>query len=134
MPLKAMVFIDGNNFYHSVKATGIRPSHIDYQKLRDVICKIFNFEHAHTYWYNSVPSIADGAPLYYDHMKFMDTLRLIPNFTPKTRKLQRHSNKEKIEKNRLFVQGLNLCDVCQPLVETAVADSIGPYKKKEKGI
>lgn len=131
---KAIVFIDGSNIYHNLKATGIKPSDIDFEKLSDFVCKQFNCSRIKTIYYNSVPSIADGETTYYSHMSFLTDLKHHQDFEVKTRKLQRNSTQEQLNIITKELEELKLCEVCQPLVETHWHDYIGKISVREKGI
>ncbi|VVB59910.1 NYN domain protein [uncultured archaeon] len=129
----AYVFIDGNNLYHNVKKI-IKPSYVDFVKLSEFVCSHFEYKRKLSIYYNSVPSIADGEKLYYEHMKFLDETSKLPNFDVKTRKLQRHPTKDALIEKKEIIDNLDFCDKCQPLVETMCNDCIGNVKKREKGI
>lgn len=135
--MEAIIFIDGNNFYHNVKLTGIRPSTIDFEKLSRKVCAHFNCklkEIKGIKYYNSVPSIKDGVEVYNKHVSFLNDLKKNTIFDVKTRKLQRRSTAELLQEKQLIVQNLNLCKICLPLVEANCGDCIGMIQKKEKGI
>jgi uncharacterized LabA/DUF88 family protein len=134
MSKSAIVFIDGNNFYHNVKQMAIKPSHVDFAKLSDFICANFKVKRKLSIYYNSVPSIRDGEPLYYKHMSFLSEIEKLPNFQVKTRKLQRHSTQEVMKQKKEHIENLDFCSKCQPLVETMCSDCVGNVKKREKGI
>ena len=133
MDKTAIVFIDGNNWYHNSKSI-IKPSHIDFKKLSKFICNHFKFILKEPIrYYNSVPSIADGDLTYYQHMSFLsgleeDGIKII------TRKLQRSSTKEVIKEKSDIIRSLDLCEVCKPLVIQNCDECIGNIKMKEKGI
>ena len=61
---KAVLFIDGNNLYHNLKAMKINPGNIDFQKLVDMVCKHFNLSLKEVRYYNSMPTLRDGKELY----------------------------------------------------------------------
>ncbi|OGJ19912.1 hypothetical protein A3K73_08140 [Candidatus Pacearchaeota archaeon RBG_13_36_9] len=131
---QAVIFMDGNNFYHNLKQMGIKPGNIDFQKLSILICKNFNCSLREVRYYNSMPTIRDGQEIYYSHLSFIDRLKTIKNFTVLTRKLQVHSNKELIKEKQEWINSLDLCDSCKPVVEQNFLDVIGSVKKKEKGV
>ena len=131
---KAIVLFDGNNLYHNLKATFIRPSSINLHKVSQLISNQFNCELIRSIYYNSLPSIKDGEEVYYGHMKFLDEVKKYPNFTIKTRKLQRLSNKEAINIMNNEVSNLGLCEICKPIVLSHWADYMGSVSIKEKGI
>jgi len=134
MTKTAIVFIDGNNFYHNVKQMTIKPSFVDFAKLSDFVCTHFECKRKLSIYYNSVPSIKDGEPLYYKHMSFLSKIEKLPKFEVKTRKLQRHSTQEVISQKKALIDSLDFCDKCGPLIETMCSDCIGNVKKREKGI
>ncbi len=132
--MEAIIFIDGNNLYHNLIGMGIKPSHLDFQKLVSYICEHYNFELKKVVYYNSMPDLKDGKLLYYSHLKFIDELRKLPKFEVKTRKLQVHSTKELLKEKQKLIDSMDLCKVCEPVVEETILDAIGNVKKKEKGI
>ena len=131
---EAIVFIDGNNFYHNINSLGVSPSRVNFYKLAQVICKHFNANFKCAFYYNSVPSIEDGKELYFKHMEFLNKIRKYPNFEVITRKLQRHSNEEKKDEKIKILNELNLCNKCKLIIEKNCMDCLGTIKKKEKGI
>lgn len=94
---KAIVFIDGNNFYHNIKGSHIKPKEISFLKMSQHVCAHFNCTHEKTFYYNSVPDIRDGEKKYYAHIKFLNEIRKLPKFEVKTRKLQKHSTQEMLQ-------------------------------------
>jgi len=131
---RAIIFIDGNNLYHCMKAMGINPGSIDYLKLSEMICSKFNVVREKTIYYNSVPSIASGEEKYYKHMRFLTALENLPKFGVQRRKLQRRSNKEILEEKMALLRQLKVCQKCRPVVEKNCLDCIGDISEKEKGI
>ena len=130
----AIVFIDGNNWYHNSKALMIKPSHIDFKKLSKFICDHFKFTLKEPIrYYNSVPSIVDGNLKYHSHMEFLSSLEK-DGIKVITRKLQRSSTREVIKEKRDIIGSLDLCDTCKPLVIQNCDECIGNVKMKEKGI
>jgi len=129
----AIVFIDGNNWYHNVKAWFSKPGDIDLQKLADFVCKKFNLNLLEIRYYNSVPSISDGELMYYRHMQFLSNLEK-QGIIVITRKLQRNSTKEIIAERKEILNSLDICKDCKPLIEAGFIDSVGAIEKKEKGI
>lgn len=134
MKKKAIIFIDGNNLYHNLKQMKIKPSNIDFKKLTELITEHFNLELKEVKYYNSMPTLRDGKDLYFSHLRFIDSLRKIPGFTVYTRKLQVHSTKELLKEKQEFVDSMDLCNNCKPIVEQNILDAIGNVKKKEKGV
>jgi len=128
---KTIVFVDGNNWYHNVKRY-YNPSDVDITKIVDFIKKIKKYDIAEIRWYVSIPSIADGEKMYFQHLSFLDYLknkgvRII------TRKLQRLSNRQISKKKRDLLDSLDLCKICKPLIESQFLE-IADIRKKEKGI
>lgn len=130
----AIVFIDGNNFYHNVKGIRVKPSDIDFYKLSEFVCDFFGFKRKKSIYYNSVPSIEDGKELYHKHVEFLNGLRILPKFEVKTRKLQKTSTKELLAEKEEIIDNLGLCKICRPLVQINCYDCIGNVKKREKGV
>lgn len=129
--LKAIVFVDANNWYHNVKKffdAGI----VDITKVAKLLCEAKGYELAGINWYASTPSIADGEAMYYRHMAFLERLEK-EGVKVVTRKLQRLSNEEILKKKKETIESLDLCQHCRPLVESAFLD-MADLKKKEKGI
>jgi len=132
--MDAIIFIDGNNLYHNLVEMGIKPSHLDFQKLTNYICGYYNFNLKKVIYYNSMPDIKEGKLLYYSHLKFIDRLKKLPKFEIKTRKLQVHSTKELLKEKQKLIDSMDLCSACKPIVEETILDAIGNVKKKEKGV
>ncbi len=136
----AVVFIDGNNFYHNINLMirinrmGIKAGHIDFYKLSENVCSWFGFAHKKTRYYNSIPSVEDGKEMYWKHINYLEGLEKLPKFEVITRKLQRSSTKEILNERKEIITNLGLCKDCKPLVETSCYDCIGNIKKREKGI
>lgn len=135
MPSKrAILFIDGNNFYHNLLLTGLEPGKIDFLKLSNLICEKFHSIREKTIYYNSRPIISLGEQAYYSQMKFYSSLENLPKFELKLRKLQQHSNTEARNRVQDRVDALHLCGSCKSLVEAAFVETIKRSKFKEKGI
>lgn len=132
--MEAVIFIDGNNFYHNLKQIKIKPSNLDFEKLVNIISNHFNCELKEVRYYNSMPTIRDGKDIYFSHLKFIDDLRKIPKFKIFTRKLQVHSTKELLKEKQELINSMDLCKSCKPIVEENLLGVIGNVKKKEKGI
>lgn len=128
---KAIVFVDANNWYHNVKKF-FNPSDVDIVKVAEFLCKAKGYSLSEVRWYASTPSIADGEHMYYSHMSFLQNLQK-KGVMIVTRKLQRLSNKEVVQKKKTTIGNLDLCKNCKPLVESVFLD-LGDLKKKEKGI
>ena len=89
---KAILFIDGNNWYHNAKQV-IDPKDLDFNKIAKLICEHFNLDLIQIRYYNSIPDISENALKYHKHMDFLNDLEKqgIKIFT---RKLQKTSTKE----------------------------------------
>jgi hypothetical protein len=72
---RAIVFIDGSNFYHNSKSLIDKPSKIDFKILSEFLCVRFQLELKEIRYYNAVPDISDGEEVYYKHIKFLDNLK-----------------------------------------------------------
>ncbi len=131
---KAIVFIDGNNLYHNLKQSYVKPSSIHLEKLSDAICEHYTCQRVKTIYYNSIPSIADGEETYYKHLKFLDSVKKFQRFEVKTRKLQRNSTQERLQIMNQELKSLGLCSTCLPIIKTHWNDYIGSVDKKEKGV
>lgn len=131
MGKKVIFFFDANNWYHNVKRYH-NPSEIDIQKLVNHFCKIKNYDLVEIRWYASVPSIDDGENIYYRHISYLESLRK-KGIIVVTRKLQKLSNKEILKQKQNIINGLDLCESCEKLVEATFLD-LADIKRKEKGI
>lgn len=131
---KAIVFIDGNNFYHNIRQMGMAPGNVDFYKLSELACSHFGLVHTHSVYYNSIPDISDGAENYHAHMKFLGEVGRLPKFEVKTRKLQKHSTKEILRQKLDKLSELDVCSKCKPLFEDNCLKCVGAFKKREKGI
>ncbi len=85
---KAIVFVDGNNWYHNVKKVIRKPRDIKIPKVAEMICKHFDLELVGIKYYNSIPNIESGEDNYYKHMVFLTGLKK-QGVNVKTRKLKR---------------------------------------------
>ncbi len=135
MPQKeAIIFIDGNNFYHNVKSIGVRPSKVDFPRVIENVCKKFNLKKKDVHYYNSIPNIKTiGEENYYKHMSFLSGLEK-SGIKVHKRKLQHLSNIELITKKVNQLQTLKICDNCKPIVTQNCIDCVGAFQEKEKGI
>lgn len=129
----AVIFIDGNNLYHNIRAMGVRPGDIDFEKLVNFVCSEFKCNRKAVYYYNSEPDISDGDDKYYSAQRFFSSLRKI-GFIVKTRKLQKQSNEKEINARIRVIDDEAYCFKCRPLAEKMCTECIGRFSKKEKGI
>lgn len=128
---KAIVFVDGNNWYHNVKKY-YNPSDVDIIKIADFIKNLKGYSLVKIIWYVSVPSIEDGEKMYFQHLSFLDHLKN-KGVQVITRKLQRMPNKEIFKKKRELLDSLELCKICKPIIDAQFLE-IADIRKKEKGI
>jgi len=120
MNKKAIVFIDGNNWYHNLKQI-IKPSKVDLIKITTLIGEQFDLDIINIIYYNSIPNIKPSEKIYYKHQEFLSSLRK-EGIIVKTRKLKEIKDKKiQIEKgidvmiasdmiNKCLIE--NLCDCC----------------------
>lgn len=85
---KAIVFVDGNNWYHNVKSIIVKPRAIDFRKLASMVAEHFDLNVIEIRYYNSTPDIELGEDNYYKHMVFLASLKQ-KGLTVKTRKLKK---------------------------------------------
>ena len=71
----AVVFIDGNNWYHNVKSIVKKSRALDFWKLSKIVCDNFGLELLGVRYYNSIPHIDLGEENYYKHMVFLAGLK-----------------------------------------------------------
>ena len=72
---RVMIFIDGSNFYHNLKAHHFNTK-IDFKKFSDLLCK--GRKHVRTYYYNAPVKQADDPGEYKRQQLFFDGLRRTP--------------------------------------------------------
>jgi len=97
---KAIMFVDGNNWYHNVKSVVEKPRGIDFRKLADMVAEHFDLNIVEIRYYNSVPDIELGDENYYKHMVFLAGLKqkgLIVN-TAKLKKIRAGGKTLRVEK------------------------------------
>jgi len=97
---KAIVFIDGNNWYHSVKHLVGKPKIVSFEKLVGLIAEKFDLDILEIRYYNSIPDIDLGENVYYKHMVFLAGLKkrgLVVN-TNKLKKLRVGGKVLRVEK------------------------------------
>ncbi|MFH0711868.1 MAG: hypothetical protein V1889_02050 [archaeon] len=107
---RAIVFIDGNNWYHNSKIALEGLGDIDFRKLAKLICFGFGLELVYVKYYNSVPS--ENSKSFWKHKKFIDILRK-DGLIVKTKELGRdcvscsviegYSKELRTEKNRFKI-------------------------------
>ena len=72
---KAIIFVDGNNWYHNVKTMFRKPRVVDIRKLAKLVCDKFGLSSIEIRYYNSIPDIETGEETYYKHMVFLAGLK-----------------------------------------------------------
>ena len=72
---RAIIFVDGNNWYHNVKSLVKKPRGLDFEKIGKLVCERFGLGLVEVRYYNSVPDIELGEENYYKHMVFLAGLR-----------------------------------------------------------
>jgi|TARA_Y100000310_G_C20647368_1_gene797406 uncharacterized LabA/DUF88 family protein len=117
---KAIIFIDGSNWYHNSKYI-IKPGNINFDTLSKHICNHFNLELKEIRYYNAIPDISDGEKVYYKHIKFLNNLKK-QGIIVSTRKLKKIlKTNVSIEKGVDVLIGADMmgktlvdkkCDVC----------------------
>jgi len=100
MKKKAIVFIDGNNWYHNVKALINKPKSVDFKKLSDMIAGHFDLDIVGIRYYNSTPDIDLGEDNYYRHMVFLAGLKRkgLKVNTNKLKKIRANGKVVRVEK------------------------------------
>jgi uncharacterized LabA/DUF88 family protein len=127
----AILFIDGNNFYHNVKKW-IKPSLIDIKKISRFIEEKRKTKISEIRWYVFMPDKESNEIVYQKQRSFLSHLEK-QGIKVITRKLQKLSNKELVKKRQLLMDSWDLCEICRPLVEEGFAEIKDP-NQKEKGI
>ena len=92
---RAIVFIDGNNWYHNVKSVVKKPRSVDFQKLSNLIADHFDLDILGIRYYNSTPDIELGEDNYYKHMVFLAGLKK-KGFEVNTNKLKKIKTNGKV--------------------------------------
>ncbi len=111
---RAIIFIDGSNWYHNVKSYFKKPKVINLKKLAEKICENFDLKLEKIYYYNGIPLIEDSEETYYKHMVFLAGLKR-QGINVKTRKLKKITNKGvtiKIEKGVDVMIAADMVDKC----------------------
>lgn len=129
---KAIIFADGNNWYHNSKQI-INAQDIDFLKLSKFICDKFDFDLVEVRYYNSVPDISENSLIYHRHMNFLLELNK-QGVKVFIRKLQKNSTKEMLKERNKIISSLDFCEICEPLTKNLCQDCIGNLQKREKGI
>jgi len=72
---RAIMFVDGNNWYHNVKSVVEKPKSIDFRKLANMVADRFDLNVVDIRYYNSIPDIELNEEVYYKHMVFLAGLK-----------------------------------------------------------
>jgi len=110
----AIVFVDGNNWYHNVKSLIAKPRGLDFGKIGKVVCDRFGLDLKEVRYYNSVPDIELGEENYYKHMVFLAGLKK-KGIVVRTRKLKvvmSGGKKLRIEKGVDVAIAADMIDFC----------------------
>jgi len=70
---KAVIFIDGNNFYHNTKNIILHSKKISFQKLGSLVKDKFNLDLCEIRYYNSIPNESDSN--YPKHLSYLNQLK-----------------------------------------------------------
>jgi uncharacterized LabA/DUF88 family protein len=92
---KAIMFVDGNNWYHGIKNMVEKPRSVDFKKLGDHIAEHFDLNIIEIRYYNSTPDIDLGEDNYYKHMVFLAGLKK-KGFEVNTNKLKKIRTNNKV--------------------------------------
>ncbi len=92
---RAILFIDGNNWYHNVKPLVEKPRSVNFKKLANIIAERFNLNIIEIRYYNSIPDIELGDEVYYKHMVFLTNLKK-KGIVINTRKLKKIKDNGKV--------------------------------------
>lgn len=106
---KAIVFVDGNNFYHNIKKIIEKPRKISFKKLANLICSHFNLELVEINYYNSIPSSSEKET-YQKHLSFLEELKS-EGINVKVRELHGRGN-HKREKGVDILITTDMIDTC----------------------
>ena len=87
---RVMIFIDGSNFYYSLK--NLKIGRIDFQKLIQLLTKSKLL--ISTFYYNAPLNISINPKRYWDQQKFFNELRKIPDFNVVLCKLRKHKREK----------------------------------------
>jgi len=113
---RAIVFIDGNNWYHNSKQV-VDAKNLDLKKVAKFICDNFDLDLKQIRYYASIPSISENALRHNQNMDFLKDLE-----------------KQGIKIFTRDIEQLDLCKTCKPFVKQNCLDCIGIISIKEKGI
>jgi len=111
---KAIIFIDGNNWYHNAKIMFKKPRVVNLEKLSRMICDNFNLEIVEIRYYNSIPDIELGEENYYKHMVFLAGLKkkgIVVN-TRRLKIINARGIKLRVEKGVDVMVAADMIDLC----------------------
>jgi len=110
----AIVFVDGNNWYHNVKKVIAKPRGLDFFKVGRVVCERFGLDLVEVRYYNSVPDIDLGEENYYKHMVYLAGLKKkgVKVNTRKLKVVRSGGKKLRIEKGVDVKVAADMIDFC----------------------
>lgn len=110
----AIVFVDGNNWYHNVKSLVKKPRGLSFEKIGRLVCDRFGFDLKEVMYYNSVPDIDLGEENYYKHMVFLAGLKKkgVRVNTRKLKVVMSQGKKLRIEKGVDVAIAADMIDFC----------------------
>jgi uncharacterized LabA/DUF88 family protein len=111
---KAVVFVDGNNWYHNLKSIFRKPRVVDIDKLSRLVCDNFGFELKGIRYYNSIPDIELGEENYYKHMVFLAGLKKsgMSVNTCRLKVINNNGVKVRVEKGVDVMVAADMIDLC----------------------
>ena len=124
---RAIVFVDGNNWYHNVKSVVNKPRSLDFQKLSNLIAEHFDLDIREIRYYNSTPDIGLGEENYYKHMVFLAGL--------KKKGLEVNTNKlKKVKVNGKIIRvekGIDVMIAVDMINKTLIDDDCDPANAED---
>jgi len=112
---RAIIFVDGNNWYHNVLSMNQDVKSINFKKLADMVAQHFELNIKEIRYYNSTPDIELGENTYYKHMVFLAKLKS-QGLTVSTRKLKKIKENGKMIRIEKGVDVLIASDMVQKTI------------------
>jgi len=111
---RAVVFVDGNNWYHNVKSIFKKPRVVDIERLAKLVCDKFDLKLVEIRYYNSIPDIGLGEENYYKHMVFLAKLknRGLKVNTTRLKKINVNGKILRVEKGIDVMIASDMVDLC----------------------
>ncbi|MDO8537944.1 MAG: NYN domain-containing protein [archaeon] len=126
---KAILFIDGSNFYHGLKQNNFFNS-FSYKSFFEELLKEFDIQKV--YFYDAIKSRGIEQEQYSKQQAFHEHLRKeIPAIVIRTRKLKYLGINDRVEKTK---KNTNFCKDCKPKLEKFLQNAGLTKSSKEKGI